>query len=140
MKIAIVILNWNGAELLKTYLPFVLTHSEGAEVWVIDNASTDNSLAVLQNNFPGIKTIRLDKNYGFTGGYNKGLAQIEADVFCLLNSDVEVTKNWLEPITETFKKRSDVAIVQPKILDLKQRDTFEYAGAAGGFSGCLRGW
>ncbi|GGG46003.1 glycosyl transferase family 2 [Croceivirga lutea] len=133
MKLAVVILNWNGASLLQQFLPSVLKYSEGATIWVIDNASTDNSLEILQTNFPSVQIVKLDKNYGFTGGYNLGLKQIDADIYCLLNSDVEVTKNWTSPILELFTLRSDVAIIQPKILDHKRKDYFEYAGAAGGF-------
>ncbi len=133
MKIAIVILNWNGVNLLKQYLPSVLEHSGDAAVWVIDNASTDTSVTVLQENFPSVNIIKLDKNHGFAGGYNLGLQEIEADVFCLLNSDVAVTKNYLDPVLERFEEFSDVAIIQPKILDLKKKSHFEYAGAAGGF-------
>lgn len=133
MKLAVVILNWNGAELLKKYIPSVLRHSKDADVWVIDNASTDDSVILLKSSFPELNLVSLDKNYGFAGGYNQGLKSIKADVYCLLNSDVEVTENWCQPILELLCKRSDVAIVQPKILDLKRKDYFEYAGAAGGF-------
>lgn len=133
MKFAIVILNWNGAQLLEQYLPAVQNYSGSAEIWVIDNASTDNSIAVLKNGFPEVKVVQLDKNHGFAGGYNLGLREIEADIYCLLNSDVEVTANWTEPVLDLFNNRSDISIIQPKILDLKNPDYFEYAGAAGGF-------
>lgn len=133
MKIAIAILNWNGAKLLEEYLPSVTNYSQNAEVWVIDNASSDESVTFLKTHYPKIGLIELDKNYGFAGGYNMGLKNIPADVYCLLNSDVMVTENWLVPIAENFQNRQDIAIVQPKILDLNRPNYFEYAGAAGGF-------
>lgn len=133
MKIAVVILNWNGEALLKRFLPSVMKHSEGADIYVVDNASTDGSVAFLKQHYPTIGLVRNDTNGGFAKGYNDGLKNIEADVFCLLNSDVEVTPNWLEPIKETFQNIPEASIIQPKILDLKQRDHFEYAGAGGGF-------
>lgn len=133
MKIAIAILNWNGAKLLEEYLPSVTNYSQNAEVWVIDNASSDESVTFLKTHYPKIGLIELDKNYGFAGGYNMGLENIPADVYCLLNSDVMVTENWLVPIAENFQNRQDIAIVQPKILDLNRPNYFEYAGAAGGF-------
>ncbi len=133
MKIAVVILNWNGEALLERFLPSVMEHSKGAEIHVVDNASTDGSIAFLQEHYPTIGIVQNDSNGGFAKGYNDGLKSIEADIYCLLNSDVEVTPNWLEPIKETFEKFPEAAIIQPKILDLKQKDHFEYAGAAGGF-------
>ncbi|UJH67456.1 glycosyltransferase family 2 protein [Allomuricauda sp. SCSIO 65647] len=133
MKIAIIILNWNGATLLEKYLPSVVEFSTGASIYVIDNASTDGSIAFLQKEYPQITIVKNDSNGGFAKGYNDGLKHIDADIYCLLNSDVEVTKNWLEPIETAFNEHSDVAIVQPKILDLKDKSYFEYAGAAGGF-------
>lgn len=133
MKLAIVILNWNGSKLLKEYLPKVVAYSKNASIFVIDNASTDNSLEVLALDFPEIQVISNKENLGFAGGYNEGLKRIDADIFCLLNSDVEVTPNWTEPILTTFQSNQDIAIAQPKILDLKNREYFEYAGAGGGF-------
>ncbi len=133
MKVAIAILNWNGAELLKRFLPSVLEFSEGADIYVIDNASTDDSVRVLKERFPEVHVIQNDKNHGFAGGYNLGLKSIDADIYCLLNSDVKVTKNWLPPVLEQFKNNRDLAIAQPKILDLNKPTYFEYAGAAGGF-------
>ena len=133
MKIAIVILNWNGEALLERYLPLVVKYSGNADIYVADNASTDDSVAFVRNNFPNVNIIQNSSNGGFAKGYNDALEQIDADIFCLLNSDVEVTKDWLEPIKETFIKYPDAAIIQPKILDLLRRDYFEYAGAAGGF-------
>ena len=133
MNVAIVILNWNGAALLKKFLPSVLAFSDDADIYVIDNASTDNSINTLKAYFPQVKIVSNDKNLGFTGGYNQGLKLIEADIYCLLNSDIKVTKNWLRPIVSQFQKNSDIAIIQPKILDLNRPQYFEYAGAAGGF-------
>ncbi len=133
MKLAIVILNWNGANLLKNYLPTVLEYSKGAAIYVIDNASTDESVEILKKEFPEVSVVINDANYGFAGGYNVGLKSIKADYYCLLNSDVEVTKNWLEPILKGFKEIPEAKIIQPKILDLKKKDHFEYAGAGGGF-------
>lgn len=133
MKIAIVILNWNGEVLLERYLPSVIAHSKEADIYVADNASTDGSVAFVTRTYPTIKIIRNTENGGFAKGYNEALKHVDADIFCLLNSDVEVTENWLHPISEAFSNITDVAIIQPKILDLLKRDYFEYAGAAGGF-------
>ena len=133
MNIAVVILNWNGKHLLEAFLPSVVDHSAEHDIYVVDNGSSDNSIDYIKNNHPKINIIKFSKNYGYAEGYNTALKGIKADVFCLLNSDVAVTKNWLNPIVECFKLESDVAIIQPKILDQKNPDTFEYAGAAGGF-------
>ncbi len=133
MKVAVVILNWNGEALLKRFLPSVMNHSEGADIYVVDNASTDGSVAFIKQHYPTIGIVQNDLNGGFAKGYNDGLKSIDADIFCLLNSDVEVTPDWLTPITTVFNTQQDIAIIQPKILDLKQKDHFEYAGAAGGF-------
>ncbi|SNR63717.1 hypothetical protein SAMN04488009_2882 [Maribacter sedimenticola] len=133
MKIAIVILNWNGEVLLERYLPSVVEHSGDAVIYVADNASTDDSVAYVQANFPTVHIIQNKENGGFAKGYNDALAQVDADIFCLLNSDVEVTPYWITPIKKAFLERPEIAIVQPKILDLLKRDYFEYAGAAGGF-------
>lgn len=132
MKLAIAILNWNGSKLLKEYLPKVVEYSSDATIYVIDNASTDDSLEVLST-FPQVTVIRNKENLGFAGGYNEGLKQINADVFCLLNSDVEVTQDWTVSILNAFQSNQEIAIAQPKILDLKNREFFEYAGAGGGF-------
>ncbi len=133
MKVAVVILNWNGSALLREFLPSVVAHSPGADVYVADNASTDDSVAVLEREFPSVKMIRNDRNYGFASGYNHALKHVQAEVFALVNSDVEVTPGWLEPMVTELEKYPDVAIVQPKILDHKNKSHFEYAGAAGGF-------
>ena len=134
-KIALVILNWNGAEMLRSFLPSVVQYSAGAEVdiWVADNASTDDSLDVLRTEFPEVHTLVLDENYGFAEGYNRALAQIEATYVVLLNSDVEVTPGWLEPLLAYMDGHPEVAACQPKIRSQRQPDFFEYAGAAGGF-------
>ena len=134
---AVVILNYNGAALLPTYLPSVLQHSGDAEIIVADNASTDNSLAILQKDFPGVKRIVLDKNYGYCGGYNRALLQVQADYYVLLNSDIEVTPQWLSPLTQLLDSDETIAAVQPKILSYRQRDTFEHAGAGGGLIDAL---
>lgn len=134
MYIAIVILNWNGAAMMRRYLPTLLEYSEGdAVVWVADNASTDESMQMLSSGFPQVKTIQLDKNYGFAEGYNRALKQISADYYVLLNSDVEVTEQWLQPLLEYMDAHKDVAACQPKILSIADRGQFEYAGASGGY-------
>ena len=133
MQIAVVILNWNGELLLERYLGTVIEYSPGADIYVVDNASTDGSVAYIKNNHPEVKVIVNSENGGFTTGYNLGLRTIEADVYCLLNSDVEVSPDWLIPIEKLFQENKEVAIVQPKILDMLKKDYFEYAGAAGGY-------
>ena len=133
MKIAIAILNWNGKKLLQRFLPSVIENSPEARVLVIDNASGDGSQDYIRKNHPEIRLIQLDDNYGYAGGYNRGLKKIDTDLICLLNNDVLVKKNWLLPIIEHFKANTNTAIVQPHIKDLNQPDYFEYAGAAGGF-------
>lgn len=133
MKIAIVILNWNGKNLLGQFLPSVIANSQNATVYVADNASTDNSVDFVKQTFPSVKIIQNKENGGYAKGYNDALKRIDADVFCLLNSDVEVTPNWLTPIIKTFEENKSTAIIQPKLLDYKRKDYFEYAGAAGGF-------
>lgn len=134
MKIAVVILNWNGEVLLERYLPSVVKFSEGyADLYVADNASTDGSVEFIKRNYPDIKIIQNTSNGGFAKGYNDALKAVEADIYCLLNSDVEVTRDWLKPVTSFFAEHDNAAIVQPKILDLLKKDHFEYAGAAGGY-------
>lgn len=134
-KVAIVILNWNGQKHLKLFLPTVVnnTHTENVEIYVADNGSTDNSVEFIKANYPNIKLIIMDKNYGFTGGYNKALAQVEAKYFVLLNSDVEPAPNWLEPMLDFMEENENVAACQPKILSYHNKEYFEYAGASGGF-------
>jgi hypothetical protein len=133
-KIAIVILNWNGAKMLRQYLPTVLRYSrDEATVYVADNASRDDSLALLRTEFPEVKLIVLEKNWGFAEGYNKALKQVEAEYYLLLNSDIEVTHHWLTPLVEYMDVHPEVAACQPKLLSIFDRDSFEYAGASGGY-------
>jgi GT2 family glycosyltransferase len=133
MKIAVVILNWNGVQLLEQFLPSVVEHSPEATIYIADNASTDDSISFVLANFPSVKIIKNDRNFGFAGGYNEALEHIDAEIYALVNSDIEVSKNWLQPILKTFENEAETAIIQPKILDFKRKEYFEYAGAAGGF-------
>jgi GT2 family glycosyltransferase len=137
VKIAVVILNWNGKKLLETFLPSVVAHSSQAEIYVADNASSDNSVAFILASFPTVKLIKNKENGGFAKGYNDALQHIDADIYALVNSDVEVTEGWLSPVLETFQKNENTAIIQPKILDYKNKNKFEYAGAAGGYLDAL---
>ncbi len=134
-KIAVVILNWNGCEMLRSFLPSVVRFSEadGVSVYVADNGSTDYSMEMLRSEFPSVRLIRLDKNHGFAEGYNLALEQVSAEYVVLLNSDVEVTEQWLMPLAAYMDAHPDVAACQPKIRSWRQREKFEYAGAAGGF-------
>ena len=133
-KVAIVILNWNGRKMLEQYLPSVLNYSQDeATVYIADNASTDGSLAMVQKEFPECRTIVLEENWGFAEGYNKALQKVEAEYYVLLNSDVEVTHHWLTPLVEFMDVHPEVAACQPKLLSMADRDSFEYAGASGGF-------
>jgi len=134
LKIAIIILNWNGQKLLAKFLPSVVNFSsQKADIYIADNASTDGSIAYVQEFFPAIKIVENATNGGYAKGYNDALQMIEADIYCLLNSDVEVTENWLDPILKVFKADEKTAIIQPKLLDFKDKTKFEYAGAGGGF-------
>ena len=133
-KIAIVILNWNGAGMLGRYLSSVVNYSrDEAAIYVADNGSTDESLELLHRTFPQVKTIVLGQNFGFAEGYNRALREVEAEYYVLLNSDVEVTHHWLTPLTEFMDTHADVAACQPKLLSAADHDQFEYAGASGGF-------
>ena len=133
-KLAIVILNWNGAKMLRQYLPSVLEYSrDEAIVYVADNASTDESITLLKEQFPEVKLILLEKNWGFAEGYNKALQQVDAEYYLLLNSDIEVTEGWLTPMLAFMDAHAEVAACQPKLLSIYQRDSFEYAGACGGY-------
>ena len=133
-KLAIVILNWNGEQMLRTYLPTVMRYSrEEAVVYVADNASTDGSLAFLKRDYPQCRLIELEKNWGFAEGYNQALKMIDAEYYLLLNSDIEVTHHWLTPMIEYMDNHAEVAACQPKLLSIYDRDRFEYAGASGGF-------
>ncbi|SEB83896.1 hypothetical protein SAMN04489761_1918 [Tenacibaculum sp. MAR_2009_124] len=134
MKIAIVILNWNGRKLLEQFLPSIVNFSsKEAQVYVADNASTDTSITYIEEHFPSVEIVQNKVNGGYAKGYNDALQHIQADIYCLINSDIEVTENWLTPIANTFKNEVNTAIVQPKLLDFKDKTKFEYAGAGGGF-------
>lgn len=135
IKIAVVILNWNGKDYLEKFIPLLIKYSksEHVEIYIADNGSTDDSISFLQSSFPEIKIILLDKNYGFAGGYNKALAQIDAEYYIILNSDVEVSENWIFPIINKMDADHSVAVAMPKIKAFHDKNYFEYAGAAGGF-------
>ena len=135
MSIAkIVILNWNGVAHLRRFLPSVIAAAPAdVEVIVADNGSTDDSVEVLRSEFPSVTLLRMDRNYGFAGGYNRALQRIEADYYVLLNSDVETPVGWLEPLVETLDRNPDVAVVSPKLISSEERRMFEYAGASGGY-------
>ncbi len=132
-QLAIAILSWNGKNWLEKFLPNIIENSSEAVIYVIDNGSTDDTSAFLKNNFPEVKIITNTTNEGFAGGYNKGLKQIKADIYCLLNSDIEVSENWTKPILKLFNSNTEIAAIQPKVLDYNNKDYFEFAGAAGGF-------
>lgn len=132
-KIAVVILNWNGVKLLEQFLPSVIQYSPEATIYVADNASTDASVTFVKERFPSIKIIENKGNFGYAKGYNEALVSVEEEIYALVNSDIEVTENWLQPILELFENEPKTGIIQPKILDFKDKLMFEYAGAAGGF-------
>ena len=132
-KVAVVILNWNGVKLLEQFLPSVIQHSPEAVIYVADNASTDASVQFVKANFPSVTIIENKANFGFAKGYNEALQFVEEPIYALVNSDIEVTENWLQPIVTLFDNEPNTAIIQPKILDFKNKAYFEYAGAAGGF-------
>ena len=135
IKTAVVILNWNGVKYLQDFLPSVVKYSSSPDtvVYVADNGSTDSSVAMLKKDFPSVKLIVNDKNYGFSEGYNKALAHIDAKYYVLLNSDVEVTENWIEPIIDMMEQDKSIGAAMPKIKSYHNKDYFEYAGAAGGY-------
>ena len=135
MKIAIIILNWNGKQLLEKFLPSIVKYSnfDNVEIYVADNASTDDSVSFVKQTYPKIKIIQNSENGGFAKGYNDALKRVEADIYSLVNSDIEVTDGWLNPVISAFENEPNTAIIQPKILDFKNKTKFEYAGAAGGF-------
>ena len=137
MKCSVIILNWNGAEMLRTYLPSVVANTANADVIVADNGSTDNSLEVLKTEFPTVKTILLDRNYGFAEGYNRAIDQVDSEYVVLLNSDVETPEGWLRPLLDYMDAHAEVAAVQPKIRSWRKKDYFEHAGAAGGYLNAL---
>ncbi len=131
---AIAILNYNGLEHLKSYLPKLIQYSQAdADIYLIDNASTDESVAFVSQNHPEVKLVINHQNFGYAGGYNQGLKHIDAQYYLLVNSDIEPTQNWIQPLRIAFEKQANLGALQPKILDLKVRDRFEHAGAAGGF-------
>lgn len=134
-RVAIVILNWNGTKLLEQYLPSVIENSQqdNVDIIVADNHSDDDSVSFLQKNFTEVKIIQLEENYGFAKGYNMALNEVEADYYILLNSDVEVTAGWIDPLISLMEDDPTIAAVQPKVLSWNKKDEFEYAGAAGGF-------
>ena len=134
MKTAVVILNWNGQALLERFLPDLLAHSQSfASVHVVDNASTDESVSFVHSNFPNVNVIRHQHNLGYAEGYNQTIGQIDAELLCLINNDVQTPEGWLQPMINAFKNDPLMALAQPKILDLNRPTHFEYAGAAGGF-------
>jgi GT2 family glycosyltransferase len=133
LKIAIVILNWNGRNLLEQFLPSIIKYSKQAEIIVADNASTDDSVQWIKDNYSDVRIIQNSENGGYARGYNQALKQVDADVLALVNSDIEVTKGWLNSIETLFNNNNEVAIIQPKILDFKNKKKFEFAGASGGF-------
>ena len=134
MQTAVVILNWNGRKHLEHYMPSVVGNTP-AEVRIVvaDNGSADDSVEFLKGHYPSVEIIQLEKNYGFAEGYNRALKMVDAECYILLNSDVEVTKGWIEPLVEMIQSDESIAAVAPKLLSDVERDKFEYAGAAGGF-------
>jgi len=138
IRVAVVILNWNGRGMLERFLPSVVDYSVSDEslsvsVVVADNGSSDDSVAFMREHYPQVQLVLLDNNYGFAEGYNRALAQVEADYYVLLNSDVECTPHWIAPVVAMMERDPQVAIAQPKLMMYDQKDTFEYAGGAGGF-------
>ena len=135
MDTAVVILNWNGLPMLQAYLPVLVERTTGCGSFVVvaDNGSTDGSADWVSSQYPAVRTLRFDKNYGFTGGYNRALREIDADYYVLINSDIEVSEGWLEPLIGWMEEHPEAGICQPKVLSMAERDRFEYAGAAGGF-------
>lgn len=136
-RTAVVILNYNGRTLLERYLPSLIEHTPGTTLVVADNASTDDSIPFVRLHYPTIQLLQLDKNYGYAGGYNRALGQVEADNWVLLNSDVEVTANWLEPMVHLLDTNPQIVSVQPKIRSAVDRERFDYAGAGGGLMDAL---
>ena len=134
-KVAVVILNWNGRKLLEEFLPSVyqFTTSEIADIIVVDNGSTDDSVSFLSQNYPNIQLLLFSENYGFAEGYNRAISQLDYEYVVLLNSDVEATPYWLEPLLSYCEEHPEVSACQPKLLSYRNKDYFEYAGASGGF-------
>ena len=134
MSLGVVILNWNGENLIKKFLPSVIKYTPNIHnIYLIDNGSNDDSVEFIRSNFNRVKIIKLDKNYGFAKGYNIGLKNIDDDILCLLNNDVEVSENWTEEILKQFAAEPNTAVIQPKLKDYYNKSNFDYAGAAGGF-------
>ena len=133
IDIAVVILNWNGQKWLEKFLPTVIEKSSMANIYIADNASTDDSISLIENNFPTVKIIQNQLNEGYAKGYNDALKDLKEKYFVLLNSDIEVTDNWIEPIINLMKENPNISACQPKILDYNNKDSFEYAGASGGY-------
>ena len=135
VSLAIIILNWNGKNWLEKFLPSVIRHNTYpfSKIYIADNASTDDSIDFMRSYYPEIELIFISENKGYAGGYNDAINQVKEDYICLLNSDIEVTEKWIEPIMTLFASNEKIAAIQPKILDYKNQDLFEYAGAAGGF-------
>jgi GT2 family glycosyltransferase len=132
-NVAVVILNFNGEKLLQQFLPSVIRYSRGTRIVVADNGSSDNSVHILNSIFPQVEVLQLDQNYGFCGGYNRALKQISSEYYVLLNSDIEVTEGWIEPVISLLQSDPAIAAVQPKVLSWHSKNLFEYAGAGGGF-------
>lgn len=137
MKTAVIILNWNGAAMLRKFLPSVIANTTDADIIVADNGSTDDSLTVLEQEFPSVATIVLDQNYGFAEGYNKAIEKVDAEYIVLLNSDVETPEGWLQPLVAYMDANPDCAACQPKLLAYHDHASFEYAGGSGGFIDCF---
>jgi GT2 family glycosyltransferase len=131
--IAVVILNWNGHKWLEKFLPTVIEKSSMANIYIADNASTDDSISLIENNFPSVKIIQNQLNEGYAKGYNDALKDLKEKYFVLLNSDIEVTDNWIKPIIDLMEENPNISACQPKILDYNNKDSFEYAGASGGY-------
>ncbi|OEJ99980.1 glycosyltransferase family 2 protein [Roseivirga misakiensis] len=132
-KLSVVLLNYNGQHHLENFLPSVTTHSRPYEVVVVDNGSTDDSVAYLEKNYPEVRLIKFEENHGFSGGYNKALTLLDSEYVVLLNTDVEVTPNWISPVLALLDSDEQIKAAQPKILDYKAKNRFEYAGASGGY-------
>ncbi|MEO6303690.1 MAG: glycosyltransferase family 2 protein, partial [Bacteroidia bacterium] len=131
--VAIIILNYNGKIFLEKFLPNIIQNSPGHKIYVADNGSTDDSISFLKENYKQVNVIDLKANYGYAKGYNLALKQVPEDYYVLLNSDVEVASNWIEPVIDLMQKNENIAACQPKLIDFKNRDLFEYAGASGGY-------
>ena len=132
-EVAVAILNWNGIKHLQEFLPSVVSYSGNHPVYIIDNGSTDDSVSFIQEKYPAIEIIQLDQNYGFSEGYNRGLAQINAPYYLLLNSDIEVEPHWIDSLLSQIERDKNVVACQPKILSYQNKQEFEHAGASGGF-------